>query len=203
VNKESSYNSILSGWGYSILNISLIETDDILNMVIGKFKKYLSGKSARKDLLFELLMFYHYITQAHMVSVYNPTENERRSLLPELKSAIEESAFKNTRQGTIVRDLMRSDYYNVGVVSYLAEGDLSPVDSEEFSRWSKIFFKEEQVSDYIKKTYLTSYFRILNALDMIEDQKVSTYSEAFFPKLWFIHAGRINDYRKILKNTAE
>jgi len=182
----------------AVAAIQTFSFDEVKNIVrtIKQPKPFCFLKKIKKnELCFEIFAYYEFLMLLHLVTVDKVPAKEVADVQFELERAVDQSLGK--KDFGIRKKLMG------GNLSYLVgcyvrdDSSLIEVNEPEFLSLAKVIGFHKRLDDFILKTYVISFLRILGALGYVKQGKVRHYFNIF--SVWIVHANQVGAFRNILK----
>jgi len=143
-------------------------------------------------IFYELLAYYQFLVLGYVANVLDLESDDINILGGQLNEAIFLIGKSDKKLDSHIKNAFLNPEYNSLVGSYLADDrTISNVSNEKFNSYLKITGFEKFQNDYIMMSYVVSYSRLLNTLE-IPEWKLKKLG------LWTIHTGFVNSFRDSL-----
>jgi hypothetical protein len=213
----STEKSELIGYAKSICSFSIEETKIIqrvlkkskyfpkyflLNKIYNKIKYFLFFNRLRKKIYnkisFEVLAYYEFLILIYLVNIFSIPDNEIKYVQLELEKALDQEVAKHKKLKSVINKYLYDGSISKLVGRYM-KGDKSliEVNESEFLGIAKIVNFDGKLDDFILRTYLISFFRLLNSLALIENNTVKKNINVL--AIWIVHSTSVNNFRSVLK----
>lgn len=197
----SSERSELIGYAKSICLFSLEETKSI-QRALKEFKYFLIFKRLRKKIYnkisFELLAYYEFLILIYLVNIFSIPDDQIKYVQLELEKALDYEVANHKKLKSVINEYLYDGSISKLVGSYMrGEQSVIEVNESEFLRIAKIVNFDGNLDDFILRTYLISFFRLLNSLDLIENNTVKKNWNVL--AIWIVHSTSVNSFRSLLK----